>query len=68
MTQREKTDMEMEMLIHRLVFNKVASYDQLFACLESHQCLGLRQAKLEFDKVETQLAEMPRPLENAKKG
>lgn len=42
-------DQALELFIHRLVYNKVASYDDLFAQLGSRQCLELRQSKAKFD-------------------
>lgn len=50
MKQREAIDQSLEMFIHRLVFNKIVTYDQAFSCLQTHECAELRQAKLNFDK------------------
>lgn len=39
-------DKALEMFIHRIVFAQIATYEQLFACLGSRQCLELRQENM----------------------
>lgn len=43
-------DAALEIFIHRLVYNKIATYEELFSQLGDKQCLDLRQTKMDFNK------------------
>jgi len=43
---RQSIDSELEMLIHRLVYNGITTYDAAISQLASHQCVEFRQSHL----------------------